>query len=82
MKIVGKVNRDKHIFGDLSIGATFVYLCDVGFEGPYIYMVLEDVTNAETGELHNAVEIGSGVFAYFEDDHPIKRVKVEAHIVS
>ena len=81
MKIVGKVNRDEHTFGDLSIGATFVCHCDVGFDGPYVYMVLEDVTNAETGELYNAVEIGSGEFAYFGDDHPIRHIKVEAHIV-
>lgn len=82
MKIVGKVNRLDLFFGDLGIGATFICSSEVGINNPYVYMVLEDVEEAETGEAFNAVEIGSGELAYFENDRPIMRVKVEAHIVN
>lgn len=82
MKIVGKVNRTEHYFEKLSIGATFVCPADVGHDSPYIYMALKEVTDSDTGEVYNAVEIGSGEFAYFEDGDLIKKIKVEAHIVS
>ena len=81
MKIIGKVNRDAHYFRDLSIGATFICSCDLGQDSPYTYMVTEDVTNHETGELYNAIELGAGEFAFFDNDHPIKRVKAEIHFV-
>lgn len=81
MKIVGKAKRDDLYFGDLSIGSTFICLCDVGHDSPYVYMVTEDVTNHETGELYNAIELGSGEFAFFENDNPIKRIRAEIHII-
>ena len=82
MKIVGKVNRDHLTFGELGTGATFICSSEVGVNNPYVYMVLDDVTDEESGETINAVEIGSGELAYFENDRPIVRVKVEAHIVN
>jgi hypothetical protein len=82
MKIVGKVTRDNLSFGDLGVGATFILSSEVGVNNPYVYMVLDDVTEEETGVAFNAVEIGGGSLACFENDRPIVRVKVEAHIVS
>lgn len=82
MKIVGKVNRDHLSFGDLGTGATFICSSEVGANNPYVYMVLDDVTEEATGEAFNAVEIGNGDLVYFENDRPVVRIKVEAHIVN